>query len=210
LPTDLSPGTALRIARRIACTAVEGPHLRYALWVQGCSLRCPGCCNPELFAADGGEVRTVDALVAEILAARALHGLEGLTVLGGEPLEQLSGLTALCRRARAAGLGVLVFSGYTLAEVRALAGGAALLASVDTLVDGRFVAGEREPADGRRVVGSRNQALVHCTDRYADPALWRGPPRLELQVGPSGELSAHGDPDLARRLVRRWPGAPRT
>lgn len=197
--SDLSPGTAtLRVAHRVACSEAEGPHRRYALWVQGCSLRCPGCCNPELFAAEGGTVLAVDALLADILAAR----VEGVTFLGGEPLEQIAGVTALADQVRAAGLGVLVFSGYTLAEIVALPGGPALLAVVDTLVDGRFVAAAREPLDGRRVVGSRNQSLVHRTPRYADPALWSGPARVELQVGPGGEVGVHGDPDLARRLAR--------
>ena len=36
--------------RRVACTEAEGPFRRYALWTRGCSLRCPGCCNPGLFA----------------------------------------------------------------------------------------------------------------------------------------------------------------
>jgi anaerobic ribonucleoside-triphosphate reductase activating protein len=202
----MSPETAtLRVAHRVACTLAEGPHRRYALWVQGCSLRCPGCCNPELFAADGGEEVAVDALVADIGAARVNHGIEGVTVLGGEPLEQIAGVTALARQVGAAGLGVLVFTGYSLAEALARPGGPALLAVVDTLVDGRFVAAAREPPDGRRVVGSRNQRLIHRTRRYADPALWCGPPRIELHVGPGGELGVHGDPALARRLARVWP-----
>ena len=192
----------LRVAHRVACTAAEGPFLRCALWVQGCTLACPGCCNPELFAADGGAWWELAALRAWLCAARALHGVEGLSVLGGEPTEQLAGVTALCSLAREIGLGVIVFSGRTLAELAGLAGGAALLATVDTLVDGRFEAGRREPADGRRFIGSRNQSLVHLSARYADPALWRGPGGVELQLGPDGGVAVHGAPALARRLGR--------
>ena len=192
----------LRVAHRVACTAAEGPFLRCALWVQGCTLACPGCCNPELFAADGGAWWELAALRAWLCAARALHGVEGLSVLGGEPTEQLAGVTALCSLAREIGLGVIVFSGRTLAELAGLAGGAALLATVDTVVDGRFEAGRREPADGRRFIGSRNQSLVHQTARYADPALWRGPAGVELQLGPDGGVAVHGAPALARRLGR--------
>jgi anaerobic ribonucleoside-triphosphate reductase activating protein len=200
---DLSERTAvLRLAHRVACSEAEGPHRRFAVWVQGCSLRCPGCCNAELFPREGGAEVEVAALARELRAARELHAVEGLTVLGGEPLEQLPAVLALCRAARGLGLGVLVFSGHTLAEISATPGGEALLAAVDTLVDGRFRADEREPADGRRFVGSRNQRLVHQTVRYADPALWRGPPAAEVHVGPDGALSVHGEPNLARRLVR--------
>lgn len=192
----------LRVAHRVACTAAEGPFLRCALWVQGCTLACPGCCNPELFAADGGAWWELAALRGWLCEARALHGVEGLSVLGGEPTEQLAGVTALCSLAREIGLGVIVFSGRTLAELAGLAGGAALLATVDTVVDGRFEAGRREPADGRRFIGSRNQSLVHLSARYADPALWRGPGGVELQLGPDGGVAVHGAPALARRLGR--------
>lgn len=192
----------LRIAARVACTAAEGPFLRHAVWVQGCTLACPGCCNPELFPAAGGREVTLAELREGLLTARARHGVEGLSVLGGEPSEQLAGVTALCAAARSLGLGVIVFSGRTRAELAGLAGGAALLATIDTVIDGRFEAGQREPADGRRFVGSRNQSIVHLTPRYADPALWRGPAGVELQLAADGEIGLHGAPALARRLGR--------
>ena len=196
----------LRVAHRVACTAAEGPGLRCAVWVQGCTLACPGCCNPELFAAEGGTWRTVIELRDELIAAQGLHGVEGLSVLGGEPSEQLAGVTELCGAARGLGLGVIVFTGRTLAELAALTGGAALLATVDTLIDGRFEAGRREPADGRRFVGSRNQRIVHLTGRYADPALWRGSGGIELQITGDGQMALHGAPALARRLGRALAG----
>lgn len=192
----------LRVAHSVACSEVEGPFRRHVVWVQGCTLACPGCCNPELFPAVGGRWRAVSELRAELGEARALHGIEGLTLLGGEPSEQLVGVTALCEVARELGLGVILFSGRTRGELAALAGGAALLATVDTLIDGRFEASQREPADGRRFIGSRNQGLVHLSPRYADPALWRGPAGVELQLTPDGRVSLHGAPALARRLAR--------
>lgn len=196
----------LRVAHHVACTGAEGPGLRCAVWVQGCTLACPGCCNPELFAAAGGTWWTTAALRDELVAAQAVHGVEGLTVLGGEPSEQLEAVTGLCEAARGLGLGVIVFTGRTLAELAAQAGGAALLATVDTVIDGRFEAGRREPADGRRFIGSRNQRLVHLTARYADPALWRGPGGVELQIAGDGRMALHGAPALARRLGRGLAG----
>ena len=193
---------SLRVAHIVPCTEAEGPFRRAALWVQGCSLACPGCCNPELFSALGGTRRSITGLVAELAKHRDRHAIEGLTILGGEPSEQLPGVTALCRAARQLGLGVIVFTGRTEAELAALPGGLALLATVDTLVDGRFDATRREPADGRRFIGSSNQGLVHRSPRYADPALWRGPRGVELQVAPDGSISLHGTPALARRLAR--------
>ena len=190
----------VRVAGWVPCTGAEGPHLRFALWVQGCTLACPGCCNPELWSAHAGRDVDVDALVAAAIAARAEHGVEGVTIVGGEPLEQVETVAAFARGVAAHGLGVLVFTGFSLAEARARPGFAALWLALDTLVDGRFEARARD--DARRFVGSANQQLVHRTDRYADPALWRGPATAELVRGDDGRLRVVGDPSVARTLDR--------
>ncbi|MBC8073048.1 MAG: 4Fe-4S cluster-binding domain-containing protein, partial [Deltaproteobacteria bacterium] len=82
----------IEIAYAVSCTAAEGPHLRFALWLQGCSLRCPGCCNPELFERGRGHARDTSALGGDVIAAARELGIEGITVLGGEPLEQADAL----------------------------------------------------------------------------------------------------------------------
>ncbi len=191
----------LRVAARVSATAVEGPFVRYAVWVQGCSLACPGCCNPEMWAADAGTELCVDELVGEVQAARKAHQIEGVTLLGGEPCQQLAPVISFVQTMKSFGLGVIVFTGYRHSEVAALCGGHELLAAVDTLVDGRFVRAQPEPDGARRFVGSRNQTLVHLTPRYADPSLWRGPPQVEIQVSPTGSLSLHGAPELTRRVL---------
>ena len=196
----MSLGPALRVAARVACTEAEGPGRRAAVWVQGCSLRCPGCCNPELFAAEGGEPMGIPALAAWLRAARDTHAIAGLSVLGGEPTDQLAAVAALCREARAIGLDVLVFTGRTLAELRALPDADALLAAVDTLIDGRFEATRRDAS--RRWIGSSNQQLVHLTPRLADPARWCGTNHVELHIDAAGALTAHGEPGLVRRVLR--------
>src|SRR5438270_1460276 len=112
------PGTAcdellLRVAQVVPCTEAEGPGRRFALWFQGCPLRCPGCCNPEMLPFEGGQERTVAEVVAEVEAAAAEHGVEGVTLLGGEPLAHAAGAAALARAVRQRGLTVMIFSGYT-------------------------------------------------------------------------------------------------
>jgi anaerobic ribonucleoside-triphosphate reductase activating protein len=190
----------LRVAGWVPCTGAEGPHLRFALWVQGCTLACPGCCNPELWSAHAGRDVAIDVLVAAAIAARAEHGIEGVTIVGGEPLEQIDGVTAFARAVRVHGLGVLVFTGFALAEARARPGFAALWDAVDTLVDGRFDARARD--DARRFIGSTNQGLCHRTDRYAAPEPWQGPATAELVRGDDGRLRVVGDPAVARSLGR--------
>jgi anaerobic ribonucleoside-triphosphate reductase activating protein len=157
-----------------------------------------------MLAHGRGTVVSVASLLRELDEARARHDLEGLTLLGGEPLEQLPGVTALCEGAARRGLGVLVFTGHRLAEARARPGFEALWPHVDTLVDGRYEAGQPEPAPeagGRRFIGSSNQRLHHRSDRYRDPALWHGSPRIEVHIDGDGGLAIHGEPGTLRELL---------
>src|SRR5512147_1881126 len=90
----------------------NGPGVRFVVWVQGCTLGCPGCFNPTTHDAAGGTVVAVADLLAAIPADAA-----GLTVSGGEPLEQAAETLALLRGARARGLSTLIFSGLTIDEI---------------------------------------------------------------------------------------------
>ncbi|MBL9038919.1 MAG: radical SAM protein [Archangium sp.] len=157
----------LRLAQVVPDTEAEGPGRRFAVWVQGCSLRCPGCCNPEMFVhGAGGEVVSAEALARRVLAVPAL---EGVSFLGGEPFEQAAGLAEVAARVRSAGLSVMVYSGYTLAELHTRRGVVPgiheLLAETDVLVDGRYDASK--PDRSRRWVGSENQVVHFLSSRYS-------------------------------------------
>ncbi len=197
---------ALLVAARLPDTEAEGPFLRYALWLQGCSLRCPGCCNPGMLPSEGGTVLGVEALRAEICAA---PGIEGVTLLGGEPFEQAGPLAELARGVRRTGLGVMAFSGYTLDELRSRPGAGPLLAEIDLLVDGRYQATRR--SDRRRFVGSDNQRVHFLTERYRD--LDDGAGGLGAGAGPGevrirgGRLFVSGAPDAG--LLAALRGGPR-
>jgi anaerobic ribonucleoside-triphosphate reductase activating protein len=126
--------------------------------------------------------------------------VEGISILGGEPLEQIEGVTALAEEAQRRGLGVILYSGYALAEAQDRPGFERLWAAIDTLVDGRFDA--RRLDHERAFVGSTNQRLQHRTERYAEPGLWRGRERAEIHVDAVGGISIHGAPARARRIDR--------
>jgi len=195
----------LRVATIVDDTEAEGPGRRFALWVQGCSLRCPGCCNPEMFTARGG----TELAVAAILDRLAGSGVEGISVLGGEPFEQAAGVAELARAVRARGLTVMVYSGYTLAELRERAARDpavdALLAETDLLVDGRFDRTRPEPAPpaGRRWIGSTNQVVHYLTPAYTpdDPRM-HAANTVEIHWR-DGKLVVNGWPAGAAGLVRR-------
>jgi anaerobic ribonucleoside-triphosphate reductase activating protein len=163
----------------------NGPGERFVVWLQGCTLGCPGCFNPLTHDASGGTALEIDAIVARLAATR---GIEGLTLSGGEPLQQAAAAAALLAAARELGLSTLVFSGYTEDEIRALPGGEAVLASLDVLVDGRYVAGERL-ATGLR--GSANQRIRLLTARYTRDDVERTPV-AEVRIARDGGVVLTG------------------
>jgi anaerobic ribonucleoside-triphosphate reductase activating protein len=194
----------LRVATVVADTEAEGPGRRWAAWLQGCPIRCPGCCNPEMFDARGGQLRTV-AELGDQVAAAARGGVEGITLLGGEPFAQPVGAAQLARIARDLGLTVMVFSGYTLAELRERDDASDLLEVTDLLVDGRFERDlpEPPPPAGRRWIGSTNQTLQFLTQAYRpDDSRLRAPNTLEIRWS-RGALQINGWPIADRLLTRR-------
>lgn len=194
--------SSLPVAMLVPCTEAEGPGRRTALWVQGCPLRCPGCCNPEMLdfgRVEGVTPMTVDAVLSTLRAAP----VEGITLLGGEPFAHAGLLHPVAEGARAMGRSVMVFTGYTLEALRASGAPAVigLLACTDLLVDGPYEASRR--SQRRRWIGSDNQRLHFLSDRYdpGDPRFIEGN-QVELRLR-GGVLTVNGWPTLgARRIVR--------
>ena len=84
--------------------SVDGPGVRFVVFLQGCALRCKYCHNPETWA-EGGTEWTVDALFQRVWRYRNYWGKKGgITVSGGEPLRQLDFLTEFFTLARAKGV----------------------------------------------------------------------------------------------------------
>ena len=190
----------LRVATIVADTEAEGPGRRFAVWMQGCSLRCAGCCNPEMFDERRGTAMTIEQLAAQIPA-----GVEGITLLGGEPFEQAAGCAEFARLAKARGLTVMVFSGYTRAELADRSDAAELFAEIDLLVDGRYDRTKPEPPPpiGRRWIGSANQTMHYLTTAYrADDPRMRASNTIEIRVSARGML-INGWPSADQLLSRR-------
>jgi len=170
----------------------NGPGIRFVVWLQGCTLGCPGCFNPGTHAAIGGHELTIDELEQQMADA----GVDGLSLSGGEPLQQPAGSIALLEAARRLGLSTLAFSGYTLDEIRSLPGGPDVISRLDVLIDGRYVAGERL-AKGLR--GSANQRIQLLTARHSLEEV-ESTPVAEIVIGPTGELVLTGvDPLKLKR-----------
>lgn len=177
-----SSGADLRLFRREPACRVLGPGTRAVLWVQGCTLACPGCVVPESWPrGDGG---TSVREVADWL--RALP-VEGLTLTGGEPLQQAG---ALERLLDLVDLGVVLYTGHRYEDIR----DHPLLRRVDLLIDGPYRQDLHADLLWR---GSSNQRLIPLTDRYRiePPDRSAG---LEYRFQPDGRFTFAGVPP--------WPG----
>lgn len=163
-----------------------------AVWTQGCSIKCKGCFNPELWGTNGGDTLEIDELWQRISEQiQAFPVTEGITVMGGEPFDQPKALSSLAKTARIHGQSVVVFTGFTLIELTARRDtwtGQALQ-HIDVLIDGRF---EQNKVDKSRPwLGSTNQNYNFLSDRYSINDM-RGPDRIEINVAPRGGITING------------------
>jgi anaerobic ribonucleoside-triphosphate reductase activating protein len=155
--------------------------------VQGCSLGCPGCFNPETHPFGGGEIIAIETLFQRIAALQ--DEVEGLTISGGEPLQQRPALLALLQRIRGeTSLSVLLLTGFSWAELRQMPQAEALLACLDVLIAGRYDASQRL---ARGLQGSANKTIHFLTNRYDMSDLQATPP-AEVIITGAGELLFSG------------------
>lgn len=182
----------LRVHAFVPFSRANGPGLRAVVWVQGCSLGCPGCYNPQTHPFAGGRLVPVDELVERI--SNLADRIEGVTISGGEPLQQRQSLLHLLKGLRqGTNLSILVFTGFTWDEVKRMPEAVELLSYVDVLIAGRYEAGRRLVSDLR---GSANQTVHFVTDRY-EPDDLRTVPVGEVIITQQGELQLTGiDPLL--------------
>lgn len=84
------------------CGTLDGPGIRYVIFLQGCPLRCQYCHNPDTWKFDEGKEITVDEIMEDILKYKSFMNFSdgGITVSGGEPLIQYDFIEALFKRCK--------------------------------------------------------------------------------------------------------------
>ena len=151
--------TTIRLAGVVRESIVDGPGIRMTVFVQGCPHHCKGCHNAHTWDFDGGYDGSVERIIEE---AKKDPLIKGITLSGGEPFAQAAALTILAKEARALGLNIFCYTGYTFEylyehfeehpEYRDL------LELCDWLVDGPFI--EEEMSLMLHFRGSRNQRIL--------------------------------------------------
>jgi anaerobic ribonucleoside-triphosphate reductase activating protein len=187
----------LRVHALMESSTVNGPGARAVVWVQGCSLGCPGCWNPETHDRLQGFRLDVSQLLEWFAKVSREYRLEGLTISGGEPMEQASAVLKLLRKLREAhpGMTTGLFSGYTERE---LPGSLwrAVQRHLDFAVLGRYNARRRSHDP---LLTSTNQMLRLYTTRYsmADFAAQA----VEVQIDDAGLTQITGFPVLGSPVL---------
>jgi anaerobic ribonucleoside-triphosphate reductase activating protein len=126
--------------------------------------------------------------VGELMRRIRAAGTEGLTVSGGEPLQQAEAVVALLEAARAAGLSTLLFTGLAWEEVQRLPLVPRILCCVDVLLAGRYVA-ERRVAHG--LLGSANKTVHLLSPRHKLEEI-AATPEAEAVILPDGQVVLSG------------------
>ena len=148
--------TMLRVAGVIEESIVDGPGLRFVLFLQGCHFHCPGCQNPQTWDFEGGTLVPGDEVFARIQLDPLVHGV---TFSGGEPFEQAEALVPLATALKERGYHLMAFTGYTLENLLCKPECREFLELMDLIVDGPFI--EAEKSFELRFRGSRNQRIIN-------------------------------------------------
>lgn len=89
--------------------SVDGPGVRFVVFVQGCRMRCQFCHNPDTWSMQSTDLMSADELLEQALRYRAYWGAQGgITVSGGEPLLQMDFLLEFFRKAKAEGVHTVI------------------------------------------------------------------------------------------------------
>ncbi len=135
----------------------NGPGIRVAIFMQGCTFHCKNCFNPETWDFDGGKEFTTET-ISEILELCGNEHIAGLSILGGEPMhpKNIHGTTQLakCFKEKYPFKSLWVWSGFTFDKLK----DKEILKYIDVLVDGQY---QDELHDFRlKWRGSSNQRVI--------------------------------------------------
>lgn len=158
----------VRVAGQVKHSAVDGPGVRYALFLQGCPHGCRACQNPDTHDPMGGTERVLSEVIEEILGTKFL---DGITLSGGDPLFQPEASMEIAKAAKEAGLSVWAYTGWTFEQltgedpkgIRPPEHAKDVLEYIDVLIDGRYDDDLHVSDDERQKYmwrGSTNQRLI--------------------------------------------------
>jgi len=173
----------------IHTSKVNGPGKRLVIWTQGCTKACKNCFNPNTWKFRGLDICPLDIFNK----IRALD-IDGITISGGDPLEQGDILDLLIPLYNLnLPKGIILFSGFTIDEINN-SNLRDCLNYIDVLIDGRYI-DELRISSG--MMGSSNQNIIYFSDKIKPEELIVD---QEIEIG-DGFLT--GFPYIEKNYLRK-------
>lgn len=161
----------MRYAGIIYNDVTAAPGLCLSFFVQGCPLHCNGCHNKHTWSFNGG-LEFTDKTMNSILTGLTANGVHRtLCIMGGEPMAEenmfLTHLVISEVKRALPDTKIYLWSGYTLEELEKRSDNrtAAILSSIDCIIDGPYIESERDITLPMR--GSRNQRIHYLKEGKA-------------------------------------------
>jgi len=152
----------INIHSLIKNSRVNGPGDRFVIWTQGCRKGCKNCYNPETWSHYKNNLITIEEIINQIKDSNAT----GVTISGGDPFEQPREIFSLLEKISLLDLkdGVIVFTGYTIEEIKTIPQLESCLKYIDLLIDGKYFEDLRISSG---LAGSSNQQFHFLTDKIS-------------------------------------------
>lgn len=181
--------------RGYCLSKVNGPGNRFVLWTQGCSKGCSECFNPETWSTNIYK----ELSPTQIFELIKDFEVDGVTISGGDPLEQEDELLELLMLLSTMRLrkGVILFSGFTRAEISSNFIREQCLKYIDVLVDGRY---EKNLKIDFSLRGSSNQEFYFFSNKILSDELHFD---QEIEISSlEGDIMMTGFPNISRKILK--------
>ena len=181
--------------RGYCLSKVNGPGVRFVLWTQGCSKGCSECFNPETWSTNIYK----ELSPMQIFELIKNFEVDGVTISGGDPLEQEDELLELLMLLSTMRLrkGVILFSGFTRAEISSNFIREQCLKYIDVLIDGRY---EKNLKIDFSLRGSSNQEFYSFSNKISSDELHFD---QEIEISSlEGDIMMTGFPNISRKILK--------
>ena len=181
--------------RGYGTSKVNGPGNRFVLWTQGCSKGCSECFNPETWST----VTYKEYSPIELFQIIKNFEVDGITISGGDPLEQEDELLELLMLLSSIRFkkGIILFSGFTRAEISSDPIREACLKYIDVLIDGRY---EKNLKLDFSLRGSSNQEFYFFSDKISRDELFFDQ-EIEISYSES-DIIMTGFPNVSKKVLK--------
>ena len=181
----------LNVASFVDRSAIYGPGERVVIWLQGCKLQCEGCWNKEFWSFEIKKLYSVEELFDRIVS---VGKIDGVTILGGEPLHQAKPLLKLIKKLKSVNLSLMLYTGFEYEEIFSDPIKKHIFELSDIVIYGRYMKKLRSTYLPWR--GSSNQVIACNNKKYEKIVNSQSfENQVEIHVNKTGEILLLGYPD---------------